>query len=78
MKRDPDRERTHENYALWSLARQRLGQLRLAGYRAYAVDLRVQGAGGCTGSVRVFIEPGKHPDLSRLPKPGEGPSLHVV
>jgi hypothetical protein len=48
-----------ESYTTWAKAIERVTLLRLAGYRAYAV--------GMGDHVRVTVEPGKHPDLSRVP-----------
>ena len=54
-----------EDFWLWAYARTRVKQVNAAGYRASAVDLRTNG--GRSGFVRVFIDKGKHVDLSRLP-----------
>ena len=54
-----------EDFWLWVYARKRVEQVNAAGYKAHAVDLRANA--GRSGVVRVFIERGKHADLSRLP-----------
>ena len=52
-----------EDFWLWVYARKRVEQVNAAGYKAHAVDLRMNG--GRSGVVRVFIERGNRADLSR-------------